>query len=731
MKELLNTGVSIGLEYCPEIDGLIGRIKDFSVAVRENNETGSYGVLLWAKKGEYNPITSVNDYLADRVNSDSDTVKNFRVQERGIAVALKKTDDPFKNANTIKRFLIDLTGILSVNFYKSCCHKCGKTENLGIYLDNGVPSQYCSACSAGKTLLKDFPETKIAEALSFEALMPKEEAIAEAESVLSETKNEEAPIIHEKTEEIEIPEANETEDVAEEMPEVELLPVGANSEENEEAEADEAEEEVEEMPEVELLPVGANSEENEEVEANEAEEEAEEMPEVELLSVGANSEENEEVEADEAEEEVEEMPEVELLPVEANSEENEEAEADEAEEEAEEMPEVEIPSSDNNEDIGDLLTETKTDYDGSYDNEVKKEEIPDNTDISALMMGAAEEKAAEYIPPKSELFEKIEREYLEEQKNAPKTEEKNDFSDFMVTPLDNMGTKEDFVTVTEANEGPIGHNDKIAVTELRDDSNDGEDIDVTEIESTISKPTDTSGPEQLTALETPLDENGNVPLMNPNAESDDNRPSPVNGPDAVLPSVSNKPMPKQEENTGVTPPGYAKMEDDPRAEAPDTQRLPEPPRPYDAPAYVAPINWGIPDSNPVMGIIGALAFAVLGVLVWSLIGRVGYISYVGSIALVASVFGGYRLAGGSIDTKGKVICTILSLLLTFVSFWVVLVLNVQDQIHSVFGFNISFFNAIEWAVKSYSNNNFVIFDLVLSMVFTVVAVVFTNKKIVQ
>ena len=59
MKELLNTGVSLSLEYCPEIDGLIGRIKNYSVAVRENNETGSYGVLLWVKEGDYSAVTSV------------------------------------------------------------------------------------------------------------------------------------------------------------------------------------------------------------------------------------------------------------------------------------------------------------------------------------------------------------------------------------------------------------------------------------------------------------------------------------------------------------------------------------------------------------------------------------------------------------------------------------------------------------------------------------------------
>lgn len=609
MKELLNTGVSLSLEYCPEIDGLIGRIKNYSVAVRENNETGSYGVLLWVKEGDYSAVTSVSDYLADRVNSDSDMVKNFRVQERGVAVALRKTDDPYTNVNTIKRFIIDITGILSVNFYKSCCYRCAGTENLGIYLDNGVPTQYCSACSAGKKLLKDFPETKAAEALSFEALMPNAETIAAVESVLGNGKSEDfgGLLFEIKTDNTSFPEAEPLKTTA---------------------------------------------------------------------------------------------------------------------------PESAAAENKADDDIAELLTEMKTDYDGSYDTEIKREDIPDNTDISGLMMGVAEEKKAEYVPPRSELFEKIEREYREEQKNAPKIEEKDDLSGFMVTPLDFAGSKEDEIKVVENSDGPIGHNDKIAVTEIRDDSNDGEDIDVTEIESTISKPTVTTGHEQLTALETPLDENGNVPLMNPNAESNDNKPSPVDGPDAILPAVSNKPMPKAEEVSKIAapPPGYAQMESDPRAEV---QRLPEPPRPYDAPAYVAPIDWGIPDSNPLLGILGALVLAVFGVLIWSFIGRLGYISYIGSIALVASIYGGYRLAGGSMDTKGKVICTVLSLLLTFVSSWIVIVLNTQAQIHDIFGYNISFFNAIPWAVEAFSNNIFGIFELLISMVFTVAAVIVTNKKILQ
>ena len=41
MKELLETGVNIGLSYDKRLDGLMGQIKGYSVVVKENNQTGS------------------------------------------------------------------------------------------------------------------------------------------------------------------------------------------------------------------------------------------------------------------------------------------------------------------------------------------------------------------------------------------------------------------------------------------------------------------------------------------------------------------------------------------------------------------------------------------------------------------------------------------------------------------------------------------------------------------
>ena len=125
MKELLETGVNIELSYDKRLDGLMGQIKGYSVVVKENNQTGSYGCLLWVRKGDFAAIKSAEDYLAEQVTSNPDLVKNFRVTERGIAAALVKTSDSYKNITNIKRFLYDLTSFLSLNFYVSCCYDCG------------------------------------------------------------------------------------------------------------------------------------------------------------------------------------------------------------------------------------------------------------------------------------------------------------------------------------------------------------------------------------------------------------------------------------------------------------------------------------------------------------------------------------------------------------------------------------------------------------------------------
>lgn len=154
MKELLNTGVNLPLEYDSGTDTLIGKIKDYSVAIKENLETGSYGCLFWVKEGDFKAITDVEEFLTDRQKAEPEYIKKFRVTELGAAVALNRTNDDFANINNLKRFLFDFASNLSLNFYKNCCCECGKTEGLALYTaEGGVIAQFCKACCTGYTLL--------------------------------------------------------------------------------------------------------------------------------------------------------------------------------------------------------------------------------------------------------------------------------------------------------------------------------------------------------------------------------------------------------------------------------------------------------------------------------------------------------------------------------------------------------------------------------------------------
>ncbi len=643
MKELLETGVNIGLSYDKRLDGLMGQIKGYSVVVKENNQTGSYGCLLWVRKGDFAAIKSAEDYLAEQLTSNPDLVKNFRVTERGIAAALVKTSDSYKNATNLKRFLYDLTSFLSLNFYVSCCYDCGKTAQLSIYSAEGVPVQCCGACGekyefiggAGNDADSAFPvpEPVKEEKISFDNLLADEKAEEQPEPAAE--KNDIAAAALTKEEESEL--------FFKEIP----------------------------APEAEPAP------KTEEVKASE------DKTDISGLMFAASEEKKPE-----------------------SAVQHRAAEKLTAEEESE-LFLKEIP--------------------GGEAEPAPKEEVKvseDKTDISGLMFGASVEKKPE--PPKSEIFEQAQREFeLQKQKEAQEKqnaqgEEEFGLKELMVSDLreENNGG-EDLTIPGNDPEDKVGHSEEIAVTEIYDDSNEGEDIDVTEIESTVSKPTVTTGHQQLSAKETPLDKDGNVPLMNPNAVDQSNIPSAVDGPDAVTPSTYTKPMPVAE-HSATPPPGYATATDDPRAEPAPTAKA----TPYTG--QTSSFMYLPQESNALTGILGAFVLAVLGVAVWVLIAQMGFLSYIGSLAIIGAVFGGYRLAGGSMDRKGIAISAVISVVMNVLGFGITLVIEVQKVIHDCFGYSISFLDAIDWVAFSLTESGAsasLLIDMGVSMLFMIVGLV--------
>lgn len=640
MKELLETGVNIGLSYDKRLDGLIGQIKGYSVVVKENNQTGSYGCLLWVRKGDYAAIKSAEDYLAEQVTSNPDLVKNFRVTERGIAAALVKTSDSYKNITNIKRFLYDLASFLSLNFYVSCCYDCGKTAQLGIYSAEGVPVQCCGACGEKYEFIFRLEED---DDSLFPAAEPKKEENISFDNLLADGKEEEQPE----------PAAQKASEKLTKEEESELF--------------------FKEIP----APKAEPAPKREEVKANEDKTDISG-----LMFAASEAKKPEPVVQHRAAEKLTAEEESELFLTEIPG------------EAAEPAPKEEVKESE------------------------------DKTDISALMFGASEEKKLE--PPKSEIFEQAQREFeLQKQKEAQEKQSaqgKEEFSlkELMVSDIreENNGG-EDLTIPGDDPEDKVGHSEEIAVTEIYDDSNEGEDIDVTEIESTVSKPTVTTGHQQLTAKETPLDKDGNVPLMNPNAVDKSNIPSAVDGPDAVMPSAYTKPMPTAE-HSATPPPGYATATDDPRAEPAPAAKA----NPYTYQG--ASFTYLPPESNAVTGILGAFVLAVLGVAVWVIIAQMGFLSYIGSLAIIGAVFGGYRLAGGSMDKKGIAISAVISVVMNVLGFGITLVIEVQKVIHDCFGYSISFLDAIDWVTFSLTESGAsvsLLIDMGVSMLFMIVGLV--------
>lgn len=585
MRELLETGVQIALAYREEDNALIGNIKGYSAAVRENLATGSYGVLMWIRKGEYAAVKPADEYLSEQKKLYPDLIKNFRVTDLGTAVALNRADDAFTNITNLKRFLYDFADYLSLNFYVNCCCECGAEEELSICDANGVIAQVCAKCGAGYRPILAVPAAG------------KRPAVREA-----------AP-----------------KEIVEEKP---------------------------------------------------------------------------------------------------------------AEREA-------APKE---------ITEEKP-----VEREEKASAAAEEDGFESLLFGAEEAKPE---PPRSALFEETEREFLREQAEAAESApmeapEDDGFDDLMFNdiyeeppeivpeepkrdPVPERGFSELLINddgEVEIKKEEPEEDDGTVVTEIHDDSNDGAPIDVTEIESLVINPTVTTGHPQLDAEETPLGRDGKVPLVNPNANREEKQVSSPDGPDAVTPLSEDKNAyaasarsARESDKGGAYAVGYASADrmidrDKPdsrfagkvKREAPPPYRQQQEysaglsgsnaPPPYDpssAASYYARHRAYQLKSNAFMGIIGALTCGAIGAAVWVLLAYFfdvyffDMIGRFGGITIVFSTFGGYYLAGRSMDKKGIVLSSLLSLVMTFVGVVSMTVADIHGVISEAFGVEISFFDTLNW-----------------------------------
>lgn len=97
-------------------------------------------------------------------------------------------------------------------------------------------------------------------------------------------------------------------------------------------------------------------------------------------------------------------------------------------------------------------------------------------------------------------------------------------------------------------------------------------------------------------------------------------------------------------------------------------------------------------ANPVMGILGAIVFSLIGCAVWIIIGKFGYISYLGGIAMAFSTIFGYHLFGKKFDTLGLIISIVIVLVMVLVSnmfiyTWELLSQPGMEEALSLLGYN--------------------------------------------
>ena len=72
-------------------------------------------------------------------------------------------------------------------------------------------------------------------------------------------------------------------------------------------------------------------------------------------------------------------------------------------------------------------------------------------------------------------------------------------------------------------------------------------------------------------------------------------------------------------------------------------------------------------SNVLLGLIGAVVFSLIGCAIWTLIGSMGYISYLGALAMSFLTITGYKLLGKKYDIPGVLITLVVVALAVLVS----------------------------------------------------------------
>lgn len=121
------------------------------------------------------------------------------------------------------------------------------------------------------------------------------------------------------------------------------------------------------------------------------------------------------------------------------------------------------------------------------------------------------------------------------------------------------------------------------------------------------------------------------------------------------------------------------------------------------------------------GFLLTLGVAILSIVLWVIIYRLGYVAAVVSFATAFGVFTVFKFGAGEITKKDIIWLSLIILVITLVSFYVAFVFEIWDQYNTMLGGDKGFFSADFWStvnaelviIKEYSR------DLLMSLGFAV------------
>lgn len=132
-------------------------------------------------------------------------------------------------------------------------------------------------------------------------------------------------------------------------------------------------------------------------------------------------------------------------------------------------------------------------------------------------------------------------------------------------------------------------------------------------------------------------------------------------------------------------------------------------------------------SFPVFnGIIGALLGSIPGIILWVVIGQLGFIAGIcGWLMIRGAIFGYQKLAGG-IDKRGSVIATIIALLMPIAGEYLGLAVSVYRTFHEEYAVTVG--EALS-SVPLYLSQADIVEDIIFSLLIGYVLIILGNVRI--